>query len=265
MKKRWKKRFLRYIFVLHNWPFSKGTTVGQYTITSFLGKGGYAIAYTVTCKRTGRVYLMKQLRKEITVLAPTDRFEADVLEGIDVPGVPRLIDTFEEKGKRFLVLDYVDGETVADLLFDARLTLDVGQALALVGRLLAIVEGYHAHGIAHLDLRIPNILLQNGELAIIDWGLAERLPSAGAARDAMIASELHHVGHFTIFLFYSSYEKEGLFVRERPWYDELQLPDTVIDWVMRMLGEKEPFASAQCAREQLMHCILGGEGKNGIV
>ena len=104
----------------------------------------------------------------------------------------------------------------------------VEESLTIVKQLFEIVMTIHSHGIVHRDLRIPNILLRNGELYIIDFGLAcymkEQIPLDSIHNPKKIESyisDLYCIGHFLLYLLYSNYTPTRK--KERCWQEELQL------------------------------------------
>ncbi|MGL4521022.1 MAG: protein kinase domain-containing protein [Bacilli bacterium] len=238
------RKVLRWFSISKNWPMKKGTKIGQYEIQQFLGSGGYALAYQAYDTQRLQHVLLKQLRFEVRLLEPECIYEADLLSELEIDGVPKLYEVLSWKKKMFLVLDYFEGDTVADLLIRNEIVIDETKALRIMDKLLKTVVAFHEEKIVHLDLRIPNILFFNEEVRIIDWGLSERMHEDEDARQKQIQHELYHIGHFCVFMLYSNFEKHKLFQKERPWYEELPVSQPTIDWLFRMMGEKEPFESS---------------------
>jgi serine/threonine-protein kinase len=126
--------------------------------------------------------------------------------------------------------------------------------------LLAIVENFHKKGIIHRDLRIPNIIEQNGELHIIDFGLAcfltdpedlgpDEHPEKIRMRAVTLKSDLFALGHFALFLLYSSYEPQSK--KERGWEEELDISLSLKIVLRKMLQLDNPYESVNEIRRAL--------------
>ncbi len=150
-----------------------GTAVGRrYAVVRRAGRGGMADVFVAHDERLGREVAIKAFRG--TDAADRLRFDAEarVLASLDHPGLVRVLDAGEHEGTPFLVLELVDGPSLADLLRPGRpldeatthqITLDLSAALAYV----------HAQGVVHRDVKPSNILFDaNGRARLADFGIA---------------------------------------------------------------------------------------------
>jgi serine/threonine-protein kinase len=155
-------------------PYRKGKVIRRrYQILGELGMGSYGIAYVANDLQTGRKVVVKQYRKTRGKGSELSfQWEADILTRLKHPQIPALYDTFLENGTPHLVMDYIEGETVETLIFEKGKTYTEREAFQLLRDVLAVVEYIHANNIVHRDLRIPNILLRDGTVFVIDFGLA---------------------------------------------------------------------------------------------
>ena len=152
-----------------------GTTVGKYRIERILGVGGMACVY-LAVHRNGHKVAIKMLHAEVSVDADLRaRFvrEGYAANAIDHRGVVRVLDDDEtEDGSGFLVMELLDGETLAARTKRAG-RLPVREALALGHQLLDVVAAAHAKGVVHRDIKPENLFVTpDGVLKVLDFGIA---------------------------------------------------------------------------------------------
>ena len=154
--------------------------------------------------------------------------------------LPMIEDVGSVEGLPYYIMNYIDGHTFEHLIFKMGMTFSVEESLTIVKQLLEIVMTIHSHGIVHRDLRIPNILLRNGELYIIDFGLACYMKDQvnldsirNPKKIESYISDLYYTGHFLLYLLYSNYTPTRK--KERCWQEELQLPPNVQNYIERLL------------------------------
>jgi serine/threonine-protein kinase len=152
-----------------------GTTVGKYRIERILGVGGMACVY-LAVHRNGHKVAIKMLHAEVSVDADLRaRFvrEGYAANAIDHRGVVRILDDDEtEDGSAFLVMELLDGETLAARTKRAG-RLPVREALALGHQLLDVVAAAHAKGVVHRDIKPENLFVTpDGVLKVLDFGIA---------------------------------------------------------------------------------------------
>ncbi len=161
--------------------FAPGQRLDRFEILDVLGAGAYAEVYKAHDTRTGETVVLKAPNP--TLFADPSLFnryrrEAEVAKRLDHPGVQRGLDTGENRTEPYLVLEYIDGESLRRRLrqgpVDGATAVDWGKQLA---RTLAYL---HGKGIVHRDLKPENILVTpDGRLVIADFGTAQL---AGARR-----------------------------------------------------------------------------------
>jgi len=240
-------------------PYREGTVVnGRYTIEARLGEGSYGITYVARDEETNQLVVVKQMKrtKKKKRIASFER-EALILTMLNHPQIPKLYDSFDVRGTLHLVMEYIEGDTIETLIFDKNKTYDEKEAFSLLADVLRVVQYIHEHGIVHRDLRIPNIVFRNGIVYVLDFGLArflyeknERLFTLEQRlrRTIDVKSDIYALGHFLLFLLYSSYEPTE--DKEKSWEDELSLSIEARCVLRRMLQLDLPYASvAQLARD----------------
>jgi serine/threonine protein kinase len=158
---------------------SPGTILGHYEVVSFIGAGGMGEVYRARDTRLGREVALKVLpdafASDADRLARFDR-EARVLAALNHPNVGTLHGVEESGPVKALVLELVEGPTLADLLING--ALPTSQALEIAEQVAEAVEAAHAAGVVHRDLKPANIKIQNSRVKVLDFGLAKALGAA---------------------------------------------------------------------------------------
>ncbi len=148
--------------------------IGPYSITRELGRGGMGVVYLARDTRLDREVAIKALPAELASdPARLERFEreAKTLAQLNHPNLAGIHGVEEQDGAKYLVLEYVEGETLADRLDRGPLSVDEGVEFAV--QIAAGVEAAHEAGVIHRDLKPANIILTpDGQAKVLDFGLA---------------------------------------------------------------------------------------------
>jgi len=163
-------------------PLTPGMKLGPYEIVAPLGSGGMGEVWRARDPRLDREVAIKSLPAEFAQdaerLARFER-EAKILASLSHPHIAGIHGLEEAGGARYLVLELVSGESVAQRLSRGRLPLD--ETLALGRQVAAALEAAHDRGIVHRDLKPGNIMVtETGEAKVLDFGLAKGGVAAGA-------------------------------------------------------------------------------------
>jgi serine/threonine-protein kinase len=155
-------------------PISIGTQLGSHEITALLGKGGMGEVYRARDLKLKREVAIKILPEEFS--QDTDRVirfqrEAEVLASLNHPNIATIYDLEETNGTRYLVLELVEGETLADRISVG--PIPVEEALNIAIQISEALEAAHERGIIHRDLKPANVkLTPDGKVKVLDFGLA---------------------------------------------------------------------------------------------
>lgn len=154
-----------------------GTRVGPYVIVDRLGRGGMGQVFLGTDPRLHRKVALKCL---IASRLPADDrrgrilHEARAAARISHPNVATVHDVIEHEGRAFIVMEYVEGESLSARLKRERLPID--RIVAIGRQLAAALAAAHATGIVHRDLKPANVqLMVDGSLKVLDFGVAKAL------------------------------------------------------------------------------------------
>src|SRR5262245_29862872 len=151
-----------------------GSRLGVYEIQALVGAGGVGEVYKARDTRLDRMVAIKVLRSQFA--ADRDRFqrferEARAVARLDHPHIGALYDVGEASGVRFLVMQYLDGETLAARLAKGPLPLD--QVFRYAIEIADALAHAHRRGIVHRDLKPGNIFLTKSGARLLDFGLAK--------------------------------------------------------------------------------------------
>ena len=151
-----------------------GTALGPYEILALLGAGGMGEVYRARDVRLKRTVAIKVLSaREAQGSEANQRFdrEAKTISSLNHPNICHLYDVGTQDGISYLVMEYLEGETIADRLRKGRLPLD--QVLAYGISISDALENAHRHGVIHRDLKPGNMMLTKTGLKLMDFGLAK--------------------------------------------------------------------------------------------
>jgi len=168
-------------------PLSAGSRLGPYEIQAPLGAGGMGEVYRAKDTRLDRAVAIKVLPESRTASSEIrQRFEreAKTISQLSHPNICALYDVGHQDGVDYLVLELLDGQTLADRLAKGPLPLD--QALRCGGEIAAALDKAHRQGIVHRDLKPGNVMLTAAGLKVLDFGLAKAF-DAGVSNDALTA------------------------------------------------------------------------------
>jgi serine/threonine protein kinase len=151
-----------------------GALLGPYEILSALGAGGMGEVYKARDTRLDRTVAVKILSDTLAADPQfRERFdrEARAISQLDHPHICALYDVGEQDGDAFLVMQFLEGETLADRLAKGALPID--QALKTAIEIASALDRAHRAGIVHRDLKPGNIMLTKAGAKLLDFGLAK--------------------------------------------------------------------------------------------
>jgi DNA-binding protein Fis/predicted Ser/Thr protein kinase len=152
---------------------------GRYVLLEKLGEGGRGIVYKALDNLLDRVIALKVLKGEGLDEEAYTRFmrEAQAAARLSHTNVVAIYDVGEDSGRHFLVVEYVDGQTLRDLLQERRAgRLDPASLLRIAREVCRALEYAHSRGILHRDIKPENIMItRDGTAKLMDFGLARAL------------------------------------------------------------------------------------------
>jgi Tol biopolymer transport system component len=174
---------------------SPGTTFGPYRVDALIGAGGMGQVYRATDPRLGRSVALKVLLPELSLDPESgSRFEqeARVLASLNHPNIAAIHGLEESGGVHALVLEFVEGPTLAERI--ARGPLPTHEALAIARQIASALEVAHERGIVHRDLKPANVkITPAGAVKVLDFGIARVMsatdgtaPTSAATRAGLV-------------------------------------------------------------------------------
>ena len=154
-----------------------GTRLGHYGVTALLGEGGMGQVWQATDTQLGRQIALKILPDAFA--ADPDRLarfkrEAQILASLNHPNIAGIYGIEEAEGTRALVLELVEGPTLADRIRKGPIPVD--EALPITKQIAEALEAAHEAGVIHRDLKPANIKVrEDGTVKVLDFGLAKAL------------------------------------------------------------------------------------------
>jgi len=153
-----------------------GLKLGPYEIMAPLGAGGMGEVYRARDTRLGRVVALKILPQHLSERPESrERFEREgrAISSLNHPNVCHLYDVGVDQGISYLVMEYLEGETLADRLRKGPVALE--QVLRYGAEVADALDCAHRRGIIHRDLKSANIFVTvHGECKVLDFGLAKQ-------------------------------------------------------------------------------------------
>src|ERR1700740_2700496 len=166
-------------------PIFPGSRLGPYEILSAIGAGGMGEVYRAHDSRLNRDVALKVLPEVFA--ADPDRMvrferEARVLGALNHPNIAAIYGLEEFGSGRALVMELVEGETLADRVSKGPIPLD--EALPIAKQMAEALEYAHDRGVVHRDLKLANIkVTADGTVKVLDFGLAKALMDEPVAAD----------------------------------------------------------------------------------
>ena len=158
-------------------PLSPGGRLGHYDVTALIGEGGMGQVYRATDTQLGRDVALKILPDAFA--ADPDRLarfqrEAQVLASLNHPNIAQIHGIEKSEDTQALVLELVEGPTLADRIAKGPIPLD--EALPIAKQIAEALEAAHEAGVIHRDLKPANIKVrEDGTVKVLDFGLAKQM------------------------------------------------------------------------------------------
>ena len=190
-----------------------GTVLGHFQVVDRVGSGGFGVVYRARDTRLGRIVAVKLLPESFARDAERRerfRLEATAASALNHPNICTIHEFAEDAGCHFIVMEYIEGQTLHDLL--AAGPLPAEKAIDLGIQIASALAEAHAAGILHRDIKSTNVVVTpKGQAKILDFGIAKRVgrPEGGTdtTEEAAFAGGLTAAGSTIGTLNYMSPEQ----------------------------------------------------------
>ncbi|MBQ6232373.1 MAG: Stk1 family PASTA domain-containing Ser/Thr kinase [Clostridia bacterium] len=167
----------------------------RYKLTDFIGQGGMALVYKALDMRTHHAVAIKILKPEYKndeeFLRRFER-EAQAASKVSHHNIVNLLDVGAQDNYRYLVLEYVEGRTLKEII-DEKGALPPVTAVQIAIRLLSALQHMHKNGIIHRDIKPQNILIHaDGHVKVSDFGIARLAGSGTISKSDMVMGSVHY-------------------------------------------------------------------------
>jgi serine/threonine protein kinase/tetratricopeptide (TPR) repeat protein len=154
-------------------PLSSGARLGPYEIVAPLGSGGMGVVYRAYDSRLNRIVAIKVLGPSADAAQRRQRFQREMraIATLNHPHICALYDVGLQEDVEFFVMEYLEGETLANRLLKG--PLPMADTLRHAAALADAVAFAHRHGIVHRDIKPSNIMLTASGVKLLDFGLAK--------------------------------------------------------------------------------------------
>ncbi len=168
----------------------------HYRILGKIGEGGQGTVYQALDTKLGRKVVLKVLPSELTAReASLKRFEreAKLASALDHQHICTILDLHEVEGVHFIVMQYVDGRNVRELVSGK--PLDLGAAVSIAIQVADALAAAHARGIIHRDIKPGNVMVtDSGQVKVLDFGLAKLMDETATHGEGIHQTQLTELG-----------------------------------------------------------------------
>ena len=175
--------------------FEPGARLGPYEVQQLIGIGGMGEVYRARDTRLGRTVAIKVLARTAATRADAlQRFdrEARVVSSLNHPNICTLHDIGHQNGLTFLVMEYLEGKSLAERLTEGPLLIE--EVLRYAREIANALSEAHRHGIVHRDLKPGNVVLTKNGAKLLDFGIAKLYEDREAATSAVTIVPVTEIG-----------------------------------------------------------------------
>lgn len=232
--------------------YSPGCLLGGYKVIRLIGEGRFGICYLVNLD--SKQYVLKEIKpKAIKKGGSKVIFEQQILSSIDHPSIPKIVGTIKNDNIYAYILEYKKGKTIEDIIFQEKHMFTSAEIYKIGSKLITLVKYLHERNIVHRDIRIPNVLIHDEDVYLIDFGLARLVNNERYTPSV----DFSCLGHLLLHLYYSSFKKISR--KSKPWYVELELSLGELSFLKKLLGLDDVYINIYDVERDFLALDIGGK------
>lgn len=214
--------------------YPPGFLIDRYKVIRLIGEGRFGICYLVNLDN--KQYVLKKIKpKAIKKSGNKIFFEEKILSSINHSSIPKIVDTIKNDNIYAYILEYKNGKTIEEMIFGDNHIFTPAEIYKVGIKIIGIIRYLHERNIVHRDIRVPNVIIDDDDVYLIDFGLARLVNNERYVPSV----DFSYLGHLLIHLHYSSFKKNSL--KSKPWYDELELEEKEIVFLKKLIGIQERY------------------------
>lgn len=164
-------------------------------------------------------------------------YEEEIMKSLDDEKFPKFIEKFDYDNTRYYVIEFVEGKDFYELLYFDEYEFTRNEIYDIAEKILNIIIDLQEKNIVHRDIRISNVIMnEKKDLVLIDFGLARYIDDEKYRKEI----DYWYMADFLLHLYYSSYD-EGMELKEKPWYEELDLNNEELIFMKRLMGIEKSY------------------------
>ena len=219
-----------------------GKKIGDYTVASCIGKGRYGVCY-LALDPDGKKVILKKFRTRMWKKNKNaNHYEAVILSGLEHPAVPELLGVINNRQGYYFVLEYKEGLTLEQWLFDRKKIFTSGEIYRIGSQMFEVLEYLHGRNVVHGDISVANVTDDGEKISLLDFGLARYADG----ENIRFSLDYARAANVILYLLYSGYEGKG----RRPWHEELSLTGEQREFLKKLLEPEEQFRDTGTVRHE---------------
>lgn len=219
-----------------------GKKIGDYTVASCIGKGRYGVCF-LALDPDGKKVILKKFRTRMWKKNKNaNHYEAVILSGLEHPAVPELLGVINNRQGYYFVLEYKEGLTLEQWLFDRKKIFTSGEIYRIGSQMFEVLEYLHGRNVVHGDISVANVTDDGEKISLLDFGLARYADG----ENIRFSLDYARAANVILYLLYSGYEGKG----RRPWHEELSLTGEQREFLKKLLEPEEQFRDTGTVRHE---------------
>lgn len=219
-----------------------GKKIGDYTVASCIGKGRYGVCF-LALDPDGKKVILKKFRTRMWKKNKNaNHYEAVILSGLEHPAVPELLGVINNRQGYYFVLEYKEGLTLEQWLFDRKKIFTSGEIYRIGSQMFEVLEYLHGRNVVHGDISVANVTDDGEKISLLDFGLARYADG----ENIRFSLDYARAANVILYLLYSGYEGKG----RRPWHEELPLTGEQREFLKKLLEPEEQFRDTGIVRHE---------------